>query len=93
MEFKLNKIDTDIRQRINDATKEGKVHGKEDIHVNKDKNQNNKPKFQLPKQGTRKKASDIIVQASKEEEKELKVSAENENDAMKPLGRFIDVRK
>lgn len=92
MEFKLNKIDTDIRQRINDATKEGRVHGKEDIQVNRDKNQENKPKFQLPEKNAKKKFSDLVIEASKEKDKDVKIDAENE-DSSSVLGRFIDIRK
>lgn len=36
MEFKLNKIDTDIRKKIQEETKEDKVHSGKGINVNKD---------------------------------------------------------
>lgn len=36
MEFKLNKIDTDIRRKIEEKTKEDKVHGNDNIRVKKD---------------------------------------------------------
>ena len=46
MEYKLNKIDTELRQLVNDATKEGKVHGnKETYKVNKDKKERNKKEY------------------------------------------------
>ena len=38
MEFKLNKIDVEIRQRVKDTTKSGVVHRKDSITVNKDRN-------------------------------------------------------
>ncbi len=38
MEFKLNKIDVEIRQRVKDTTKSGIIHRKESITVNKDRN-------------------------------------------------------
>lgn len=36
MEFRLNKIDTDIRKKIEEERKENKVHSGKAINVNKD---------------------------------------------------------
>lgn len=36
MEFKLNKIDTDIRKKMQEETKEDKVHSSNSINVKKD---------------------------------------------------------
>lgn len=36
MEFKLNKIDTDIRKRMQEETKEDKIHSGKSISVKKD---------------------------------------------------------
>ena len=36
MEFKLNKIDTDIRKKIQEDRRESKVHSGKSINVNKD---------------------------------------------------------
>lgn len=36
MEFKLNKIDTDIRKKMQEETKEDKVHSGKNISVKKD---------------------------------------------------------
>ncbi len=36
MEFKLNKIDTDIRKKMQEERKSGKVHSSKNINVNKD---------------------------------------------------------
>ncbi|ETI88177.1 MAG: hypothetical protein Q607_CBUC00206G0001, partial [Clostridium butyricum DORA_1] len=36
MEFKLNKIDTDIRKKIQEETKEDKVHSSKSISIKKD---------------------------------------------------------
>lgn len=33
MEFRLNKIDTDLRRRIKETTKAGKVHCKKDLNI------------------------------------------------------------
>jgi hypothetical protein len=42
MEFKLNKIDKDLRQRINEERSEDKIHNKKGININKDKNKEEK---------------------------------------------------
>lgn len=36
MEFKLNKIDTDIRKKMQEETKEDKVHSGKSINIKKD---------------------------------------------------------
>ena len=103
VEFRLNKIDTNLRQLVNDATKEGKVHSKQAITVNKDKDQekgqeekkkekNSKEKFNLSKySGIGRK---IIVEAVKIENVEVEATkdeaAASENTYK---GRFIDFRK
>ena len=47
MEFKLNKIDTELRQQVQDSTKEGLIHRKKkEIIINKDLQEENKQKFQ-----------------------------------------------
>ncbi|WP_242949496.1 hypothetical protein [Clostridium pasteurianum] len=35
MEFKINKIDMEIRQRINEKRQEGKVHSNGNVKINK----------------------------------------------------------
>ena len=37
MEFRLNKIDTDLRERINEETAEGRIHTKKDILIDNSK--------------------------------------------------------
>lgn len=45
MEFKFNKIDTDIRKKMQEKIKDGKVHGNESINIKKDiKEDDNKNK-------------------------------------------------
>lgn len=101
MEFKLNKIDTEIRQRVNDATKEGKVHTKNDIVISKDKREQKKKdkndfKHELTKYNKRGKK--MTITAFKVDTMEVnayrdgthKDSAENEKLAP---GMLLDVRK
>lgn len=37
MEYRVNKIDPDLRKKIGDARGEGKIHTKKGITINKDK--------------------------------------------------------
>ncbi len=41
MEFRLNKIDLEVRDKIKEQTKEGKVHSKQNITINKQDRDNN----------------------------------------------------
>jgi hypothetical protein len=101
MEFRLNKIDTDVRQKINDETKEGKVHTKKGISIEKrsyedrreQKNNKRKPRerFSITKYTSDKK---ISVEAVKIEK--VDVAAEKEENikqAAEYKGLFIDSRR
>lgn len=88
MEFRLNKIDTSLRQKINDATKEGKVHGKSDVKVDKDKNREEKQKFDLKKYG-KQIDNKITVSAIKDDQNSKCDVITNDNSK----GKLIDVRK
>lgn len=92
MEYRLNKIDTDLRQKINDASREGLVHGTKNIQINKDKQQekrDNKNKKLKPYSKENKieieavKTENIQVEGFKE-----KVSAEDSSK-----GYFLDIKK
>ena len=37
MEYRINKIDPQLRQKISDERSEGKIHNKKGININKDK--------------------------------------------------------
>lgn len=101
MEFRLNKIDTDLRQRINDETREGKVHRKKDILIHKHKyderreqknnKRNPKEKFDIEKYTKNKR---ITIEAVKIEE--IDIEAEKEEtlkNANEYRGVFIDSRR
>ncbi|MDT8716668.1 hypothetical protein IAI10_08360 [Clostridium sp. 19966] len=100
MEIKFNKIDPDLRQRINDKTKEGVIHRKEEISIEQDKhneeqdrrgkNKKNNKKFSLTKYVNKK----ININAVKVVE--YKVTAERSeetNKASDSRGIFIDSRR
>lgn len=92
MEYRLNKIDTDLRQKVNDMTKEGKVHSKKEIKISKDKGgqEENKNFKEVYKKVDKKKVK-ICVDATKKED--LGIEAEKDRDENSPKGIFLDVRK
>ncbi len=69
MEFRLNKIDLEIRDKIKEQTKEGKVHSKQNITINKqDRDNNSKDRGfyeQLKKQTKKTKIKNIKSKGSK----------------------------
>lgn len=97
MEFQLNKIDTDIRKKIQEETKEDKVHSGKNINVKKDlkeeKNQLNDEEFNYNEEesekryitieGVKNKSNDITIQAEKIES----IGKENSK------GRILDQTK
>lgn len=97
MEFRLNKIDTEIRQVVNDATKDGKVHGSKDLtKINKDrkkgKREENQEEFKKKLENIKKKDTTFEVQAVKI--KNIKVDASIDKDAVDlSQGRFLDTKR
>lgn len=103
MEYRLNKIDMDIRRDINDETKEGKVHSKKDIQVSKENNDQkqrkqeaykgkNKEEFDLAKYANVNKK--ITIDAIKMEDVEVQAVKEEQSGSQNEnRGLFIDVRK
>ena len=93
MEYKLNKIDTDLRIKVNEMSKSGVVHTKKDITVNKDKNKNEdknkeQKEFKLSNYNNKK----IVVEA--EMKNEVEVEGFYEEKELEPtLGRFLDSRE
>jgi len=96
MEFKLNKIDVEIRQRVKDTTKAGVVHRKESISVNKDRNpKDNSKSYEEFKDKLLKYKKDhkITVSAYKNQQYEVEVFKENLDKEQKSIGNFIDIKK
>lgn len=94
MEYKLNKIDTEIRQKVNEASKAGKVHrNKETLKVQKDKkdkkdkNQNKNKEQEEKNKGDAKK---ITVDGVKKTE--VEVDAFKIKEDLKQ-GRFLDTKR
>ncbi|MGK0468066.1 hypothetical protein [Clostridium sp.] len=96
MEFKLNKIDVEIRKRVKDTTKSGIIHRKNAITVNKDRNPNDNSgsyeefKYKLSKY---KKKHKIYVDASRNTQYEVEVFKEALEKERRIIGNFIDTKK
>ena len=96
MEYKLNKVDMDIRQKVNDATKEGKVHSKENfLQVSKDakKRNHNDKGFNKEKFEKYNKKRKLIVKAVKVKDIEINGYLDKEEEKVTTIGMFLDARK
>ncbi|MBU3155065.1 hypothetical protein [Clostridium estertheticum] len=96
MEFKLNKIDVEIRRRVKDTTKSGVVHRKGEITVNKDRNpKNNSETYEEFKGKISKynKKHKITVGAYKNEQYDVQVFKETLEKEQRIIGNFIDTKK
>lgn len=94
MEFRLNKIDTELRKIVNEATKEGKVHGNKEIStIDKDgKQSKQESKNDFKKQLNEKKEKKIVVEAIKVKEIDIEASKE-ESISDLTFGRFLDIKR
>ncbi|MBZ9688098.1 hypothetical protein G9F72_017330 [Clostridium estertheticum] len=96
MEFKLNKIDVEIRQRVKDTTKSGVVHRKDSISINKDRNpKDNSKSYQefSSKLLKYKKNHKITVGAFINNQYDVEVFKEVLEKEQRIMGNFIDTKK
>ena len=96
MEFKLNKIDVELRQRVKDTTKSGVIHRKDSITVNKDRDPKDNSRAYEKFNGKvlkYKKKHKIVVGAFKNEQYEIAVFKETLEKEQKKIGNYIDTKK
>lgn len=100
MEFRLNKIDPEVRQRVKETTSAGKIHNKSGIVINKDnqnKKNNNQDNFdsELEKQIKKKEKKILSVDAVKVQEVEVSAYKEEIESQTKDeeAGHVLDVRR
>ena len=99
MNFLLNKIDTDLRRKVYEKTRDGKIHRKAQIAIYKDSEKNQKKTFEdyIKEDSKKDKDTDagkIIIEATKDVEPEIEIKAEKETDKnISPYGSFLDVKK
>lgn len=98
MEFRLNKVDPEVRQRVKETTSAGKIHTKSGIVINKD-NQDKKNKkeesFSSKLEKEKKEKKRLSVDAVKIEEVEVSAYKEEiENTSTdEDTGHILDVRR
>lgn len=96
MEFKLNKIDVELRQRVKDTTKSGVIHRKNSIMINKDRNSkdNSKTYEEFTKKVKKyNKKHKITVNAFKDNQYDVEVFKETLEKEQNKIGNFIDTKK
>jgi hypothetical protein len=99
MEFRLNKVDPEVRRRVKETTSANRIHNKREIFINngsKDKSKNGSGSFssQLGKYKQGKDKKKILVQAIKTEEVEVKAFKEDAaSESGYDRGSIIDVKK
>lgn len=96
MNFLLNKIDNDIRKKVYEKTKDGKVHRKSDIIINKDSEKQKKKFFReyVEEEKVQTNKKKITINATKLEKPYISLHGEKEENlnAM-GYGTFLDVKK
>lgn len=94
MEYKIDKIDVEVRQRVNEINSKDKIHGKKEIQKFElnIKDEDGKKDGKSNKKNSGKK---IEIITNKSSEKAIKVDAVKDDNIVKPgeKGNFIDVRK
>lgn len=96
MNFLLNKIDNDIRKKVYEKTKDGKIHRKSDIKINKDSEKQKKKFFNeyVEEEKTKKKQKKITINATKLEKSNISLYGEKEENLNAiGYGTFLDVKK
>ncbi len=94
MEFKVNKIDTDIRKKIQEEIKEDKVHSGKSISVKKDiKDEKHEEIVNSDKKNSEKKY--ITIDGIKYNQKNIDIKAEKleEINESNSKGRILDTTK
>jgi hypothetical protein len=101
MNYKIDQVDMEIRERINDAGSEERIHRKKQIgKINGKKSEDRKyegkgeqEKFVVPENPS--KNSKITVISVKDNNKSINVEAIKENDDTSIIdeGNFLDVRR
>lgn len=103
MEYILNKVDMEVRERVNQSTEEHRVHPKGEIQpvkkYDKNKKQNHKnndkedKKFVIPKDKL--KNSKIVITAVKGNKIVIDAELDKDNDPSKVMqkGNYLDIRR
>jgi hypothetical protein len=96
VEFKFNKIDTDIRKKMQEKIKDGKVHGNDSVSIKKDikEDDNNNERTKEEKNKKMKKRF-LTIDGIKytNETLDIKVEKLEDLDNENSRGRILDTKK
>lgn len=95
MEFIKNKVDINVRNKIEEQMKTDKIHSTKGISVDNDLKDNNKNQYTKSKKNTSKKKKVITVDGVKNLEDTLSIEVEKMESigAYNSTGRFLDAKK
>ena len=96
MEFKFNKIDTDIRKKMQEKIKDGKVHGNESVSIKKDiKEDDNKNEGTKEENDKKLKKRFVTIDGIRylKETLDIEVEKLEDLDEENSRGRVLDTKK
>ena len=95
MEFILNKIDTDIRIKLQEEIKEGKVHSGKAISVDEDLKDESDASYEEPEKSNSKVKKHITVDGVKDFNEKLSIEVEKieEMNEENSKGKILDAKK
>lgn len=94
MNFGLNKIDTDIRRKLQEETKDGIIHRKSEVVIQTDEEKNKDRTFEKIMFNEKFDRHKKKKESDKKEEKEIKVKVKISPDYKSDFrGSFLDVMK
>lgn len=95
MEFKLNKIDTDIRNKMQEKIKDDKVHSGKEINVKRDLKNKEKNYYRNLENDNSKEKGYLVVDGIRNTRENLSVEVEKlENiNQENSTGRILDTKK
>ena len=95
MEFKLNKIDTDIRNKMQEKIKDDKVHSGKEINVKQDLNDRGKGYYRKLERDNSKEKRYLVVDGVRDTRENLSVEVEKIESVNQEnsTGRILDTKK
>ena len=95
MEFKLNKIDTDIRKRIDEERKQNKIHSGKEINVKKDLKEKHSDVENEEEKNSSNHKRFITIDGVKYSNGEVQIEVEKRENiyVQNSIGRVLDTKK
>lgn len=95
MEFKLNKIDTDIRKKIDEERKSSKIHSGKGINVDRDLKEEHSDADSEDGTQSKKQKRFFTIDGVKYSREEVQVEAEKRENigVQNSIGRVLDTKK